>query len=180
MSEAPRRARERRLRDQEAAETGFTLIELLVVLLIIATLVAIAVPRSLSRPKTANVRAAPANLLYTSDDQARIGPCARTRLSRTGAADTGLRAIEGTGPAGTVSFNPSGTTSWQAPGVAPGHGDCWMTVGEEATQPVATVPVSPTRSTTATCPAVTKRATASKCLSGSTSVAAGDAGGEST
>ena len=57
MSEAPRRARERRLRDQEAAETGFTLIELLVVLLIIATLVAIAVPNLSPDPKTANVRA---------------------------------------------------------------------------------------------------------------------------
>lgn len=57
-----RDARTAELQGEEAAESGFTLIELMVVLLIIAILLAIAIPTFLGVTSSANDRAAQSNL----------------------------------------------------------------------------------------------------------------------
>src|SRR5580704_486613 len=55
-------ARATKIEGEEAAEAGFTLIELMVVLLIIAILLAIAIPTFLGVTNTAGDRAAQSNL----------------------------------------------------------------------------------------------------------------------
>src|ERR1700734_2578655 len=66
MKDLVKRARERahpvEIEGEEAAEAGFTLIELMVVLLIIAILLAIAIPTFLGVTNTAGDRAAQSNL----------------------------------------------------------------------------------------------------------------------
>jgi prepilin-type N-terminal cleavage/methylation domain-containing protein len=66
MKDLMKRARERahpvEIEGEEAVEAGFTLIELMVVLLIIAILLAIAIPTFLGVTNTANDRAAQSNL----------------------------------------------------------------------------------------------------------------------
>jgi type IV pilus assembly protein PilA len=66
MKDLMKRARERahpvEIQGEEAAEAGFTLIELMVVLLIIAILLAIAIPTFLGVTNTAGDRAAQSNL----------------------------------------------------------------------------------------------------------------------
>src|SRR6202044_4200166 len=66
MKDLVKRARERahpvEIEGEEAAEAGFTLIELMVVLLIIAILLAIAIPTFLGVTNTAGDRASQSNL----------------------------------------------------------------------------------------------------------------------
>ena len=66
MKDLVKRARERahpvEIEGEEAVEAGFTLIELMVVLLIIAILLAIAIPTFLGVTNTAGDRAAQSNL----------------------------------------------------------------------------------------------------------------------
>ncbi|HMD45105.1 MAG TPA: type II secretion system protein [Acidimicrobiales bacterium] len=100
-------------RAEEGAETGFTLIELMVVLLIMAILMAIAIPTFLGSRTGAQYRSVQSNLtnaiisakaLYaTSGSYPTVGITAQL-----GAAEPELSFVVGTGPSGDVhSANPT-------------------------------------------------------------------------
>jgi type IV pilus assembly protein PilA len=107
-------------RDQE---TGFTLIELMVVLLIIAILLAIAIPTFLGARNTANARS-------TQESLRNALTAEQTYWTSNQSFGTGLTSIENTlnWTTGTVSTGASGNTvaavlyKWVAVGTVPGSG----------------------------------------------------------
>jgi prepilin-type N-terminal cleavage/methylation domain-containing protein len=138
MSDVLERLRFRGLRFEEAAEAGFTLVELIVVVLVIGVLLAIVVPSFLSPPKTAISTAAPANLLYTNDNQSQFGVCGSTAVSTTTSTDKGLTLVSGrrSTKASTVSINPSGAHGQPVPAISSlGATDCRITIYQKAMQP---------------------------------------------
>ncbi len=126
-----REARMREFEGAEAADAGFTLIELMVVLLIIAILLAIAIPTFLGVTGSANDRAAQSNLtnaltelkaLYQNGQTYCEANCAAgvTALPLTGAGSIQSSAPEFTWT--TVQRDSLGTTSASCPGR---RGECW-------------------------------------------------------
>src|ERR1700678_220271 len=93
MKDLVKRARERahpvEIEGEEAVEAGFTLIELMVVLLIIAILLAIAIPTFLGVTNTAGDRAAQSNLTNALTEAKALYQVSQTYSPSTGSYSTG-------------------------------------------------------------------------------------------
>ena len=138
MSEVPEIPSLRRLSLEDATEAGLTLVELLVVLLIIGILLAIVIPTCTKTTETAQSTLAPANLLYTTNNQSRFATCGETALSTITAIHTGLMFVGGvrSAEANAVSINSRGATNRLVPAVvSPLTTDCWITVYRKAVRP---------------------------------------------
>jgi type IV pilus assembly protein PilA len=138
------------LEDGVAAEAGFTLIELMVVLLIIAILLAIAIPTFLGVTGSANDRAAQSNLtnalteasaVYQSNNQVYTGISSALvtqapEFTWTGAGTAGVTLVAGSNQ---ISVNPIDvSTSGDAQGVelatlSKASSTCWYAVQLNAT-----------------------------------------------
>jgi len=105
----------------EASEVdaGFTLIELMVVLLILAILLAIAIPTFLGVTNSANDRAAQANLnttytdaksIYESNSQSYPGAPGTTLAASIAANEPSLGILTTQNSSGTVTVNPGGVS----------------------------------------------------------------------
>jgi type IV pilus assembly protein PilA len=161
-----RETQEREFEGEEAAEAGFTLIELMVVLLIIAILLAIAIPTFLGVTGSANDRAAQSNLtnglteakaLYQNQQSYAT---ANLPLTSFQASAPEFGWIQGAGATGncTVALGPNcmSETPVDVASLADGGGvilanlsktgTCWYTMSLEATPvaqfaPVETAPL---------------------------------------
>jgi len=110
--------RDASLEGQEA-DAGFTLIELMVVLLILAILLAIAIPTFLGVTNSANDRAAQANLnttytdaksIYESNSQSYPAAPGTTLASSIAANEPSLGILTTQNSAGTVTVTPGGVS----------------------------------------------------------------------
>ncbi len=161
------RLREARLREfegEEAADAGFTLIELMVVLLIIAILLAIAIPTFLGVSGSANDRAAQSNLTNALTEVKALYQNGQSYARRTGYAAGG--DADGVGPGvrldpGRCVRNGHGTTASASTrstsdGAADGAGchpgrleqerqHCWYAVDLEAAPTPRPSAVTPDR-----------------------------------
>ncbi len=146
----------KRLNDRRSAEgdlgedAGFTLIELMVVLLILAILLAIAIPTFLGVTKSANDRAAQSNLntafvnakaAFQQNSQAYAGSA--TLVTALISAEpslsfiTGATALTSGTSQGTVSVATSADGNAVAMAVlSKGTGNCWYLVDNTQTEPV--------------------------------------------
>jgi type IV pilus assembly protein PilA len=154
-----RRLNERRATsfEGEAADSGFTLIELMVVLLIMAILLAIAIPTFLGVKGGAQDRSAQSDLNTALTNAKAIYGNNQSYGTTAGTAQTQLTSAEA-----SLSFNTAGTTLVMTnilpnPGVAQNvyvatssdgngilmvnrsqNGDCWAILTNESTEPVGT------------------------------------------
>jgi type IV pilus assembly protein PilA len=160
----------------EAADAGFTLIELMVVLLIMAILLAIAIPTFLGVKGGAQDRAAQSNLntaltnakaIYGNNQSYGTSASAQASLSSSEASLTFVSATAtppATNPQNTISVGTDTTGNAIALVTKSQGGDCWgvftseaTTVGNLAgtawtsTSPVAGTYYSSWKPTTATC-----------------------------
>jgi type IV pilus assembly protein PilA len=109
--------------DEEGADSGFTLIELMVVLLILAILLAIAIPTFLGVTKTANDRASQSNLTNAVTS-------AKSDYVNTqdyGTPATALANLQGTEP--SMSFSNTTANSTRSDGISVGTYNKDGTVG---------------------------------------------------
>lgn len=108
------RLRETRMRDiegAEAADAGFTLIELMVVLLIIAILLAIAIPTFLGVTGSANDRAAQSNLTNALTELKALYQNGQTYCPTTATCQSSLTPLPLTGAGSVQSSAPEFTWS---------------------------------------------------------------------
>jgi len=141
-----RSARPAEIEGEEAAEAGFTLIELMVVLLIIAILLAIAIPTFLGVTSSANDRAAQSNLtnaltessaVYQANSQSYTGITAST-LSGSAPEFSWTTGACTASTANCVSFTVSdaavsGDGQVLVLADASKTGECWYAVSVQAT-----------------------------------------------
>jgi prepilin-type N-terminal cleavage/methylation domain-containing protein len=155
-----RETRMREFEGEEVAEAGFTLIELMVVLLIIAILLAIAIPTFLGVANSAGDRAAQSNLTNALTEAKALYQNAATYSPANTAMTTGTFSssapefswAQGTGTTGGCSASPSNCVSEQvvdAGALQDGQGiilatyssktqSCWYAVDLESTPIVLT------------------------------------------
>jgi prepilin-type N-terminal cleavage/methylation domain-containing protein len=113
------RTREARLRgfeEEGAADAGFTLIELMVVLLIIAILLAIAIPTFLGVTGSANDRAAQSNITNALTEMKALYQNGQTYCQTVATCAASQTPLPLTGAGSIQSSAPE--FSWQGPGVA--------------------------------------------------------------
>ncbi len=153
------------LRETRRADAGFTLIELMVVLLILAILLAIAIPTFLGVTKSANDRAVQSNLntafvnaksAFQSNSQSYAASAglvaALTSAEPSLSFITGATALT----SGTAQSTISVTTSADGyavilAGLAKGTGNCWYIVDNTQTE-TGTAPWSNASTTVPTAP----------------------------
>jgi len=119
LSTVMNRLNDRRDASLEEADAGFTLIELMVVLLILAILLAIAIPTFLGVTNSANDRAAQANLnttytdaksIYESNSQSYPAAPGTTLASSIAANEPSLGILTTQNSSGTVTVTPGGVS----------------------------------------------------------------------
>ena len=116
-----REARMREFEGAEAADAGFTLIELMVVLLIIAILLAIAIPTFLGVTGSANDRAAQSNLTNAITELKALYQNGQTYCATAGTCATGLTPLPMTGAGSVQSSAPEFTWAAAATNVTAGN-----------------------------------------------------------